>query len=67
VSLVHGVNEVAVPAGVGRYLAAHLPCRAYHERSVPGHLPHVTPPERIAPILQPTFADFTRRHETPHA
>jgi sigma-B regulation protein RsbQ len=67
VSLVHGLDDVAVPAAVGRYLAAHLPCRAYHELSVPGHLPHVTHPDLIAPILQQTLADFTRRHETPRA
>lgn len=56
VSLVHGLDDVAVPVSVGRYLAAHLPCRAYHELDVQGHLPHMTHPELIAPILQQTFA-----------
>lgn len=65
VSLVHGRDDVAVPLHVGRYLEQRLPCRAFYELDVPGHLPHVTHPALLAPILQQTFAAFASRPVPP--
>jgi sigma-B regulation protein RsbQ len=58
VTIVQGTDDVAVPVFVGQYLADHLPCRGYHEINAPGHLPHITHPQLIAPILAATCASF---------
>lgn len=67
VSLVHGRDDVAVPLHVGRYLEQRLPCRAFYELDVPGHLPHITHPAVLAPILRQTFAAFASRPAPPPA
>jgi sigma-B regulation protein RsbQ len=56
VTVVQGLDDRAVPASVGRYLVAHLPCRAYHELDLSGHLPHITHPDVIGTIVAETCA-----------
>ncbi len=44
-------DDVAVPAAVGRYLAARLPNATLCELRARGHLPHVTSPDEVTAVL----------------
>ncbi|MCA0374725.1 MAG: alpha/beta hydrolase [Gemmatimonadetes bacterium] len=61
VTIIQAREDFAVPLGVAEYLAAHTPCRAMHILDVDGHLPHVTHPELLAPVLRDTL-DWAAQH-----
>ncbi len=57
VTVVQPSADVAVPTAVGRYLAATLPSATYYELRAEGHLPHLTAPAEIIPVLRGVLAD----------
>jgi sigma-B regulation protein RsbQ len=44
-------EDLAVPMSAAEYLAHHTRCRGFHVLAASGHLPHVTHPELVAPLL----------------
>jgi sigma-B regulation protein RsbQ len=51
VEIMQSRNDIAVPVEVGAYLAHRLPNGHLHVLETQGHLPHLTTPERIWPVL----------------
>lgn len=60
VTVVQPRADAAVPAGVGRYLAATLPSASYHELEAEGHVPHLTAPAELITVLQGVLSDMRR-------
>jgi sigma-B regulation protein RsbQ len=56
VTVVQPAADVAVPTAVGRYLAAALPNAAYRELRAEGHVPQLTAPEELVPLLREAVA-----------
>jgi sigma-B regulation protein RsbQ len=52
VSVVQCADDVAVPTVVGNWLAAHTRCALHEVLPVSGHLPHVTHPALLGPLLR---------------
>lgn len=52
VTVIQAREDVAVPLCVGEYLAQQLPVAALHVLPLVGHVPHLTAPEMIVPILR---------------
>lgn len=52
VTVVQNAHDVAVPVSAGAYLAQHTRSTGFHVLDVSGHLPHVTHPQLVAPLLR---------------
>lgn len=52
VTVVQCADDVAVPVSVGEWLAAHTDCVLHAVLPVSGHLPHVTHPALLGPLLR---------------
>ncbi len=52
VAVVQGADDVAVPVGVGEWLAARTRCVLHEVLPVSGHLPHITHPALLGPLLR---------------
>jgi len=52
VSVVQNADDVAVPVAVGEWLAARTHCVLHEVLPVSGHLPHVTHPTLLGPLLR---------------
>lgn len=50
-TVVQSQHDVAVPVTAGRYLAEHTACEGLHLLPVTGHMPHVTHPALLAPLV----------------
>lgn len=52
VSVVQCAEDVAVPVSVSEWIASHTRCVAHEVLPVSGHLPHLTHPALIGPLLR---------------
>lgn len=49
--LIHSRKDVAVPVDVANWLDAQMPCSVSEVLALEGHLPHITQPEIVAPVV----------------
>lgn len=52
VTIVQNAHDVAVPVSAGAYLARHTRSTGLHLLDLSGHLPHLTHPTLVAPLLR---------------
>lgn len=50
--LIHSLRDIAVPAAVGEYMAAHIPGSHLALIDNDGHLPHLTAPGAVQAVLE---------------
>lgn len=66
-TLIQTADDVAVPVTAAQYLAHHTRCTGLHVLPVSGHLPHITHPELIVPILLEVLDQHAARAGRPTA
>jgi sigma-B regulation protein RsbQ len=63
-TIVQTAEDAAIPLTVFEYLVAHTPCTSQHVLPVSGHLPHVTHPQLLAPIVRALLERLDRPGHT---
>jgi sigma-B regulation protein RsbQ len=60
-TLVQTSDDVAVPLAAAEHLARHTRCNGLHVLPTSGHLPHITHPDLLLPILLDVLEQHTSR------